>query len=359
MRHNSLIGHQQVLEKFSRWLASGRLASTYLLTGPEGIGKYLTARHIARCLLCEGSAANDLVACGNCSACHQVDASSHPDLLEVCRPADKNLIPVELLMGRAEMRMREGLCHDLFLRPFRGGFRVVIIDDADFLNQEGANCLLKTLEEPPDYAVIFLVSTSEYRQLATIRSRSQIVRFQPLDAGEVLQILERQERDTAGPAAALQELALASAGSLQLAARLDEQGAMAFRGQLFAQLATLDPGDNDFHETVGSFVDSAGKDASARRDRLRVIADLATLFFRHVMVGLGGKNASCDATLGKHAATCISRWQGDIETAARCIERCIDVRGAIAANANQGLLIECWLSDLGRIMRGEAVGLFR
>ena len=76
--------------------------------------------------------------------------------------------------------MREGLCHDIALKPFRGGRKIAIIDDADYLNQEGANCLLKTLEEPPEKSVIILIGTSQQRQLPTIRSRCQIVRFAPL-----------------------------------------------------------------------------------------------------------------------------------------------------------------------------------
>lgn len=355
MSPQPLIGHETVLEKFARWLDSGRLASTYLFAGPEGIGKYLTARHIARCLLCEQSPNRELVSCGSCSACQQVDSFSHPDLLEIHRPPEKNLIPVELLIGSQEMRMREGLCHELSMRPFRGGYRIAIINDADFLNQEGANCLLKTLEEPPDYAVIILISASEHRQLPTIRSRSQIVRFSPLSADEVLQILRQQTKDSSVSPGELNSLAAASAGSLQMARLLSEDGVMQFRGEFFAQLATLDPTSNDFFETVGSFVDDAGKDAAAKRDRLRFVAELGTQFFRQVMFALGGQDFPGDSTMKTHVESCISRWGGDLETAVHCIERCIDVRGDIAANANQALIIECWLSDLGRLMRGELV----
>ncbi len=69
--------------------------------------------------------------------------------------------------------MREGLCHDIALKPFMGGRKVAIIDDADDLNEEGANCLLKTLEEPPPHSVLILIGTSAERQLPTIRSRAR------------------------------------------------------------------------------------------------------------------------------------------------------------------------------------------
>ena len=67
--------------------------------------------------------------------------------------------------------MHEGLCHDIALRPFMGGYKVALIDDADYLNAEGANCLLKTLEEPPPRSVLILIGTSPAKQLPTIRSR--------------------------------------------------------------------------------------------------------------------------------------------------------------------------------------------
>ena len=141
----NIVGHSDVLQKFQRWVSNRRLANTYLLAGPEGIGKRTMALWLAKALLCETTPDNELVACQTCSACQQVDAMSHPDLLYVNRPADKNRIPIELLIGSREERMRAGLCHDIALKPYRGGRRIAIIDDADFLNQEGANCFLNTL----------------------------------------------------------------------------------------------------------------------------------------------------------------------------------------------------------------------
>ncbi len=353
MNTPAIIGHDHVLEKFQRWIAADRLASTYLLAGPQGIGKYRTARFIARSLLCEGTHRRELTFCGRCSACQQFDAGTHPDLLEVTRPAGKNLIPLELLIGPKEQRMRAGLCHDLALKPFRGGYRICIIDEADFLNQEGANCLLKTLEEPPPHALIFLIASNEHRQLPTIRSRCQIVRFRPLQVDEISRILRDQE--LVEEDVDVNELALAAGGNLDLARQMASGQTLDFRSQLFQQLATLDPTDHDFAEILSGFVDEAGKDAAARRDRLRMVADLATMFFRDVMLLLAGHSAPGDPAAPSAVASAVARWRGDLQTAADCLERCLDVRSAIAANANPSVLVECWLSDLGRIMRGEPV----
>ena len=73
--------------------------------------------------------------------------------------------------------MREGLCHDISLKPYSGRRKVAVIDDADYLNQEGANALLKTLEEPPPKSLLILIGTSEQRQLPTIRSRCRRLRW--------------------------------------------------------------------------------------------------------------------------------------------------------------------------------------
>ena len=145
MNWNQFLGNEQVIERFSRSLACGRLASSFLFVGPAGVGKRTFAILLAKSLLCEHNDGITLTACDQCPACTQVDALSHPDLEIVSRPPEKNVIPVELFIGDREHRMREGLCHRISLKPFSGGRKIAIIDDADFLNQEGANCLLKNI----------------------------------------------------------------------------------------------------------------------------------------------------------------------------------------------------------------------
>ena len=184
-----IVGHEHVFETFRRALQQRRLASTFLFVGPPGIGKWTTALSLAQALLCESTSPDELQACGACPGCQLVAARTHPDLLLIQKPDDKNFIPVESFIGDREHRMREGLCHDIALKPFRGGRKIAIIDDADYLNQEGANCLLKTLEEPPADSLIILIGTSQQRQLPTIRSRCQIIRFGPLTDVQVATLL--------------------------------------------------------------------------------------------------------------------------------------------------------------------------
>src|SRR5262245_43261337 len=192
MTSHSLRGHDRIALQFRRALERGRLASTFLFVGLPGIGKRTFALALAQSLLCERVPEERLEPCGECPSCRQVVALAHPDVQFVAKPSDKSFIPIELLIGDAEHRMREGLCYQISLKPFSGRRKVAIIDDADYLNKEGANCLLKTLEEPPPRSVLILIATSEQRQLPTIRSRCQIVRFSPLAATEIADLLQEQ-----------------------------------------------------------------------------------------------------------------------------------------------------------------------
>jgi DNA polymerase-3 subunit delta' len=116
-----LLGHERPKKWFDIALRQNRLASTFLFVGKEGIGKRTFAKLLAKSLFCKNASQTALDFCGRCEACVQVDASTHPDLIEIGKPADRATIPVDLLIGPPEARMREGLCHDIRLKAFYGG----------------------------------------------------------------------------------------------------------------------------------------------------------------------------------------------------------------------------------------------
>ncbi|MES1212945.1 MAG: DNA polymerase III subunit, partial [Singulisphaera sp.] len=336
-------GHDDVVEKFRTSLARGRLAHTFLFVGPAGVGKRGFAVRLAAALLCRERPAAALDPCGQCASCLQVAAGTHPDLLVVSKPADKSFIPLELLIGPKEKRMQQGLCHDISLKPFMGGRRVAIIDDADHLNEEGANSLLKTLEEPPARSVLILIGTSLDRQLPTIRSRAQVVRFRPLPQNVVAaQLLAR---GVVNDTATAQRLAGYSGGSITQAAELADPELWQFRDILFAQLA--DPGFDSvaFAKTLTAFVDAAGKEASARRSRMRLVIGFAIDFYRELLRAIvtGAATPPAEASEASRAAAS-GRFDGVDVTA--LVDRSIEALGHVDRNANQATLLECWLDDL-------------
>jgi len=347
MAWQGIDGHDEVVAKFRAMLARGRLASTFLFVGPAGIGKHAFARRLAQALLCQTRPVEALDPCGACAACQQVLAGTHPDLLRIAKPDDKSFIPLELLIGSKERRMQEGLCHDISLKPYMGGRRVAIIDDADYLNEEGANSLLKTLEEPPPQSVLILIGSSADRQLPTIRSRAQIIRFRPLPAAVVANVLVAEaivaDRSTA------ERLASYSGGSVRQAADMADPALWRFRDAFLAQLAEPDFDSVALARTVGSFVDEAGKEASARRARTRQVIGFAMEFYHEMLRALSGAAPAAGEQGARFEAHASAHKRFEQVDVAALVDRCLEALGQVDRNANQATLLECWLDDLSQI----------
>lgn len=347
MSSQSIRGHDRVVEKFRRALAKERLPSTFLFVGLPGIGKRTFALKLAQGLLCDRVSEERLDPCGECASCHQVTSLNHPDVEIVAKPADKAFIPLELLIGDAEHRMRAGLCYNIALKPFSGRRKVAIIDDADYLNKEGANCLLKTLEEPPPQSVLILIGTSEQRQLPTIRSRCQIVRFQPLAEEDVAELLV--ERGLCDDPALARSSAAHSHGSLERAAQWCDSSLVDFHRELIGILIQPEFDLQPTAKLVSQFVDEAGKDSAAKRKRLRLVVSLAEEFYRSALLAIETGQASSNSELAK-AVNAALRWL-PADAPAACLDICLDAYAHIDANANQAILIEWWLDELANAAR--------
>jgi DNA polymerase-3 subunit delta' len=343
MAWHGILGHDEVVEAFRRALERGRLASTFLFVGPAGVGKRAFALKLAQALLCTERPAALLDPCERCPSCVQVAAGTHPDLEVVSKPPDKSFIPVAAFIGDKEHRMHEGLCHKISLKPFLGGRKIAIVDDADDLNQEGANCLLKTLEEPPPRSVLILIGTSADKQLPTIRSRAQLIRFRPLPEEVVAQLLLDQKIVTDSDEA--RRLAGQSGGSVRRASELADPDLWTFRANLLSALAARPVDSAGLARATSEFVDEAGKEASLRRARLRLILGFAVEFFRMLARRLNGVPDIADAELHSHVErAALGGWPAAATVAA--LERSLEALSQVDRNANQTILIEGWLDGL-------------
>jgi DNA polymerase-3 subunit delta' len=318
-----IVGQDEAVEHFRRTLEAGRLASTYLFVGPPGVGKKRFALELAHCLLCTQNPEARLEPCGNCESCRMFTAGNHPDLDVVGLPKDKSALPIELFIGDKEHRNQEGLCHRLGMRPFFGRRKVAIVDDADHFSIPSANCLLKTLEEPPASAILILIGTSPSRQLPTIRSRSQVVRFQPLSTESVANILV--ESGSLADRGLAQRAAELSEGSVERAKQLAEPELWSFRDQLFLALNDVRVDGVRLVRSIQSFVDEAGKEPAQKRDRLRAIIGFAVENYRSQLRG--------DAALAQNALSALNASLAALEH--------------IDRNANVGLVIQWWSEKLG------------
>lgn len=347
MSWQGIEGHDAVVEQFRRAAARGRLASTFLFVGPPGIGKRTLAVKLAQALLCQDYEPQTLDPCGSCHACELIAAGNHPDLDIVAKPIDKSAIPLELLIGQGERRLHEGLCQRLSLKPYLGRRKIAIIDDADALNVEGANALLKTLEEPPAGSVLILIGTSADKQLPTIRSRCQLVRFAPLAEELAARLLVSLEL-VADPAQAAR-LAAQCGGSLQQALDLADEGLWTFRQHFLERLADPPLDVVRVAKAVNTFVEEAGKEAPPRRRRARHVLGMAGEFYRQLARGLCGAATGADVEIRSAVEQALRVWPGDATAAVRCTERCLEAARQVDGNAYLPVLIDAWVDDLGRI----------
>jgi len=343
-----ITGHDDVVEQFRRRYTSGRVTGTFLFVGPEGVGKRLFAGKLAQALLCSRGTAPTLDPCGQCEDCRLCEAGNHPDLVTVARPDDKNEIPLDLLIGRKENRNHEGLCHEIGMKPFRGGRRIAVIDDADHLNEEGANALLKTLEEPPPRSMLILIGTGSDRQLPTIRSRAQLIRFRPLEHADLAELLVRHKIvPTADDA---ERLATLADGSLAQAVRLADPALATFRRDWLEQLSAGEWDSLAAAKLLVKFAEEAGKEASQRRERLRIGIGFLSDFFLAVLRSATGAPAGDDVELASAATRAARSLTTDPETLAAVIERTLEAVEHVDRNAHQTTLVDALCDDIATIL---------
>jgi len=323
MAWEGIEGHEPIARSLCLAESRGRLTGSYLFVGPDGVGKRSFAMALARAALCTSPAAA-LMACGRCASCRGFAAGGHPDLEIVAKPPDRATIPLEAFVGDQDHRMREGLCWRLLLRPSLSARRVAVILDADSLSEEASNCLLKTLEEPPVTAVIVLVGTSLERQLPTIRSRCQVVRFGPLGEASLRAILSR-ERPDLDPAALESCLGLAG-GSLARARELIDADARAIRDVVVGHLERRPLRVVHLARDVSAFVEAAGKEAPLRRERLRTAFGFVIEQSRR-QLPRGSEADDTERLLSRLSAT-------------------LDALEAIDRNANLTILVDAWAARL-------------
>ena len=328
-----LLGQAAAVDILRRSAASGRLAHALLFVGPRGVGKGLAARNLAMTLLCERFPESELEACGDCRSCRMMLAGTHPDFLNVECPEGKSELPIELLVGSRENRGSEGLCHDLSLRPMAGGRRIAVIDDADRMSNESANALLKTLEEPPSYAVIILIAADASRILPTIRSRCQTVHFSPLETPHIARLVT--ELEWAEDASAAETAAAMSGGSLALAQQLLNPELRALRTALVDGLNQPALQPYSLAQTVLSALDAVGGDTQRQRTNAQWVIRFLIDYFQNALRQWCANPAEPEAA----------------ESLGQAIDRCVEAEGQLAGNVAIPLCLETLFSDLATTLR--------
>ncbi len=160
-----IVGHKDVIRYIQSAVEQDKISHAYIINGQRGAGKKLLTRLFAMTLQCKSGGSEP---CGECQSCIQTKNGNQPDIITVKheKPAS---IGVE--------DIREQLTGDMMIKPYSSPYKIYIIPEADLMTVQAQNALLKTLEEPPAYAVIFLLTENADSLLATIRSRCVMLKL--------------------------------------------------------------------------------------------------------------------------------------------------------------------------------------
>ena len=348
---DSLRGHAEQKEMFRRSIRRGRLSHAYLFVGSAGIGKQQFARRLAQSLLCINPGDDPLEPCGKCSGCRTYLASSNPDFLYVGCPEGKRELPIALLIGPDDRRGQEGLCHDLSLAPLPGSRKVAIVDDADTMNDASANAFLRTLEEPPDRAVLILIASNLDSLLPTIRSRCQLVRFSPLSIADVEALLIDQglveSTDEAQFAAALSE------GSLLVAQQLLEPELKNLRLQLYSQLAQPQFSGLELSKKLLEGLTNISSQTAEQRRNAQWLIRFTIEFFRSALWKLTEQTTAVPTSIDQ-AEPFSARMKNSpdgVERLGALIDRTIDASKDIDDNIGVPMSLDSLFDDLARLIR--------
>ncbi|MDT7042619.1 DNA polymerase III subunit gamma/tau [Candidatus Nitronereus thalassa] len=231
---DELIGQPHVVQTLRNAILRKQVAHAYLFSGMRGVGKTTVARILAKALNCENGPTTD--PCGQCESCKEVTRGNSVDVIEIDGASNTGVDDVR--------ELRENVKYS----PFRGTYRIYIIDEVHMLSNSAFNALLKTLEEPPAHAVFVFATTEVHKIPATITSRCQHFNFRRIPRREIIaRLLEVAQRNGVNiEERSLGAIAQASEGSMRDALSLLDQ-AVAFGGKSIT--------DQDIEEMLGSVPD--------------------------------------------------------------------------------------------------------
>lgn len=175
-----ILGNETLKNHFKTAIRQQKISHAYIIEGEKGSGKKMLAEAFAKILQCEQRKAEQEEACGSCPSCKQMESRNHPDVIWV-NHEKPNIISVK--------EVREQIVNTIDVMPYKGPYKIYMIDEAEKMNIAAQNAVLKTIEEPPSYGIIFLLTTNRGAFLQTILSRCILLTVKPVPDQEIRKYL--------------------------------------------------------------------------------------------------------------------------------------------------------------------------
>ena len=319
MDFTGFLGNDAVKARLSGAFASGRVAHSYLLCGPAGSGKHMLTRILSAAMQCEGRSGK--IPCGVCSGCRKALEGVHPDIITVDDPDHKAMTVDPIRAARS----------DMFIRPNEGKRKIYIIPRGQDMNESAQNALLKTIEEPPAYAVVMLLADNPDALLPTISSRCVQLNLKPVGDQLVKDYLMNEMHVPDYQAEVDASLAQGNIGKAERIARSPEYEETLENALRMAKYADSMP----LYEIVETI-----KKLTAEKDNIDDYFDIFSLWFRDVLLFKATKEV--DSLVFKQELNGIRERanKSSYEGLEKIIEAIQKARARLNANVNFDLTME-------------------
>jgi len=316
-----IIGHESIIQHLQNAISSHKVSHAYILHGEEGMGKKLLATSFAKALQCEEGG---ILSCDRCKSCMQVETSNHPDIMWVTHE--------KVSIGVDDIRLQVN--GDIQVKPYNSPYKIYIIDDSDKLTEQAQNALLKTVEEPPEYAIIILLVSNISVILPTILSRCVQLNLKPVDKQSIKEFLMTQHHV---PDYMAEMAATFSGGNVGKAIKYaSSEDFEKMKGDVLHILKYID--DMELYEVISGL-----KTLTANKASIEDYIDLMVLWYRDVIMYKATKDP--DLLLYREELTFINK-QANIrsyEGVEKIISAMEKAKIRLKANVNFDIAIELML----------------
>lgn len=315
-----IIGQESIKKHLQTAIKTGNLSHAYIINGEYGSGRQTIASALAKTIQCQ-SKTDDTDACGVCTSCKQAESHNHPDIKYITH--DKTSISVN--------DIREQLNNDISIKPYSSEYKIYIIPDANKMTEQAQNALLKTIEEPPVYAIIILLTENCDSLLSTIRSRCVTLTMNPIEKDKICTYLENKfqlEPEQAQIAANYCQ------GNIGKAIRFaSSSDFIEMKNQVLKLLKNLDSMD------IASIIDTI-KEFSTHKNDINDYLDLMLLWYRDVLMFKVTKDANLLLYSDEYSAISEQATKRDYENIENIIAAIDKAKVRLKANVNFDVTIE-------------------
>ncbi len=315
-----IIGQESIKKHLQTAIKTGNLSHAYIINGEYGSGRQTIASALAKTIQCQ-SKTDDTDACGVCTSCKQAESHNHPDIKYITH--DKTSISVN--------DIREQLNNDISIKPYSSEYKIYIIPDANKMTEQAQNALLKTIEEPPVYAIIILLTENCDSLLPTIRSRCVTLTMNPVEKDKICTYLENKfqlEPEQAQIAANYCQ------GNIGKAIRFaSSSDFIEMKNQVLKLLKNLDSMD------IASIIDTI-KEFSTHKNDINDYLDLMLLWYRDVLMFKVTKDANLLLYSDEYSAVSEQATKRDYENIENIIAAIDKAKVRLKANVNFDVTIE-------------------